>query len=196
MSDKRQFKHIGARLRAERPSPSSGLISAIVARVPERVQHHRRASLRLALVAALAVALVTAVSAVGGVSYATKQVSHAVTAVKSTVSGNSARPTAVSAASQYKGAPVIFRFQPKAACVFQMVTIFGENFFGTFEVDFGGIPAKWFRVLHHGDIIKARVPEGFQDVAPDFITVFTDKGMATSPNALKLKHPGCRGKHL
>jgi hypothetical protein len=195
MSDKRQFKHIGARLRAERPSPSSGLISAIVARVPERVQRHPKASLRLALVAALAVALVTAVSAVGGVSYATKQVSHAVTAVKSTVSGNSARPTAVSAASQYKGAPVIFRFEPKAACVFQVVTIFGENFLGTIEVDFGGIPAKIWSVKHHGDMIKARVPDGFQDVAPDVITVITDKGSADSPHALKLKHPGCKNKH-
>jgi hypothetical protein len=196
MSDKRQFKDIGARLRAERPSPSSGLISAIIARVPERVQRHPKASLRLALASALAVALVTAVTAVGGVSYATHQVSHAVTAVKSTVSGKSARPTAVSASSQYKGAPVITGFEPKAACVFQKVMIFGSNFIGTFEVDFGGIPAKMFHVQHHGDIIKAWVPDGFQDVAPGFIDVFTDKGMATSPHALKLKHPGCKGRHL
>lgn len=92
MNKKRQFKHLGARLRAERPSPSSGLISAIVSRVPERVQHHPKASLRLALAAALAVALVTAVTAVGAVGTVTKQVSHAVVAVKSSVAPSKAPP--------------------------------------------------------------------------------------------------------
>ena len=92
MNEKRQFKHLGARLRAERPSPSSGLISAIVSRVPERVQHHPKASLRLALAAALAVALVTAVTATGAVGVASKQVSHAVVAVKNSVAPSKAPP--------------------------------------------------------------------------------------------------------
>lgn len=49
LSDKQEFKHLGARLRAERPTPRSGLISAIVARIRNRVQHHPKASLRFAL---------------------------------------------------------------------------------------------------------------------------------------------------
>ena len=200
MNEKRQYKHLGARLRAERPSPSSGLIDAIVSRVPERVQHHPKASLRLALVAALAVALVTAVSAVGAVGTVSKQVSHAVSAVKHSVAPTPVPPRppvkkpapagpngAGSGGNVYKGKPQITFFQPKAACVGQMVNIHGKGFKGTTQVTFGGIPAKKFIVLND-NIIHAWVPNGFTGGR---IKVFTPKGVATSDHALKLKFPGC-----
>jgi hypothetical protein len=116
MRDKRELEHLGARLRAERLTPSSRLISAIVGLFPDRVQRRpKAASLRFALAAGLAVALVSAVAAVGGVGYAQKQVTHAVVAVKSTVQStvtlkpsSSARPSAPAAAEdQYAGKTTI-----------------------------------------------------------------------------------------
>jgi hypothetical protein len=211
MNEKRQFKHLGARLRAERPSPSSGLISAIVSRVPERVTHHPRASLRLALAAALAVALVTAVTATGAVGAASKQVSHAVVAVKNSVAPTKAPPKKPApkpsktapkptgpdgeggSGGIYKGKPQILFFRPKAACVGQMVVIHGKGFKpkvgGVTMVTFAGIPAKKFIVLND-KIIHAWVPAGFPDDGGR-IKVFTSKGVATSDHALKHKFPGC-----
>src|SRR4051794_14592161 len=136
MSHKRQFKHLGARLRAERPSPSSGLISAIVGRLPERVQRHPKASFRVALAAGLAVALVSAVSAVGGVGYAKTQVTHAVVAVKSTVKSTvtihpstSVPSLAKSAGKVYKNPPLIrnVRTEPDPTCFTGLLIIKGEN---------------------------------------------------------------------
>jgi hypothetical protein len=203
MNEKRQFKHLGARLRAERPSPSSGLISAIVSRVPERVQrHYPKASLRLALAAALAVALVTAVTAVGAVGYASHQVSHAVIAVKNSVAPTPTppkppvkKPTPAaprplgpdgSGGSQYKGKPKIDFFRPKAACVGQMVAIHGKGFKNATAVTFDGISANF--VVLNDKIIHAWVPNGFTGGR---IKVFTPKGVATSDHSLKLKYPGC-----
>jgi long-subunit fatty acid transport protein len=190
MNEKRQFKHIGARLRAERPSPSSGLISAIVARVPERVEH--RPSLRLALAAALAVALVSAVAAVGGVGYATKQVSHAASAVKNTVSASpkSAVPSANSAASQYGKPPVIRFVTPGATCVGKQITIHGDFLTGATSVTIGGISADFSVKSRH--VIRATVPDGFT-FGP--VTVTTPAGTATSPNPRKLKVKGCHKHH-
>src|SRR4051812_42164856 len=136
MSHKRQFKHLGARLRAERPSPSSGLISAIVGRLPERVQRHPKASFRVALAAGLAVALVSAVSAVGGVGYAKTQVTHAVVAVKSTVKSpvttppsTAVPPLAKSAGKVYKPPPLIrnVRTEPDPTCFTGFLIIKGEQ---------------------------------------------------------------------
>jgi hypothetical protein len=188
MSEKRQFKHLGARLRAERPSPSSGLISAIVARVPERVQHHPKASLRLALAAALTVALVSAVSAVGGVGYATKQVSHAVSAVKHTVApSKSAAPSlAKSASKQYAKAPVIRFVTPRGVCPGQQVTIHGDFLIDATSVTIGGVEAKFSVKSTH--VIRATVPVGFVS-GP--VVVTTPKGTATS-KGLKFKHK-CHG---
>jgi IPT/TIG domain len=188
MSEKRQFKYLGSRLRAERPSPSSGLISAIVARVPERVQHHPKASLRLALAAALAVALVSAVSAVGGVGYATKQVSHAVTAVKNTVSAptKSAAPSAKSASSQYGPKPEIRFVTPKGVCPGQQVTIHGDFLLNATSVTIGGVDAKFSAKSRH--VIRATVPVGFVS-GP--VVVTTPAGTATS-KGLKFKHK-CHG---
>jgi hypothetical protein len=192
MSEKREFKHLGARLRAGRPSPSSGLISVIVARVPERVQHHPKASLRLALAAALAVALVSAVTAVGGVGYATKQVSHAVSAVKNTVSAssNSAAPSAKSASAQYGKAPVIRIVTPGATCVGRQITIHGDFLLGATSVTIGGIDAQFSVKSRH--VIRATVPDGFVG-GP--VTVTTPNGTATSPKDLKLKVKGCHKKN-
>jgi hypothetical protein len=195
MNEKRQFKHLGARLRAERPSPSSGLISAIVSRVPERVQHHPKASLRLALAAALAVALVTAVTAVGAVGTVSKQVSHAVVAVKHSVAPTRTPPrppvrqAPTAAGKQYKGAPVVTGFSPKAACVGQLVVIHGTGFKGTTQVLFGGIAAKF--VVLNDSTIHAWVPHGFTGGR---VTVVTKKGAGMSPHSLKLKFPGCTRK--
>jgi IPT/TIG domain len=203
MNEKRQFKHLGARLRAERPSPSSGLISAIVSRVPERVQHHPKASLRLALAAALAVALVTAVTATGAVGVASKQVSHAVVAVKNSVAPTKAPPKKPakkapakpkpagpdgngSGGSVYKGKPKIDFFQPKAACVGQQVTIHGKGFRFATAVTIDGISADF--VVNNDRIIRAWVPAGFDGGR---IKVFTTKGVATSDHSLKWKFPGC-----
>jgi IPT/TIG domain len=185
MSEKRQFKYLGARLRAERPSPGPGLTSAIVARIPGRVQHRPKASLRLALAAALAVALVSAVAAVGGVGYATKQVSHAASAVKNTVSASpkSAVPSAKSAASQYGPPPVITHVTPGAACAGKQITIHGDFLNGPHPaVTIGGISASFSVKSRH--VIRATVPEGFTGGS---VTVTTDAGTATSPKDLKLK---------
>jgi hypothetical protein len=192
MSEKRQFKHLGARLRAERPSPGPGLISVIVARVPGRVQHRPKASLRLALAAALAVALVSAVTAVGGVGYATKQVSHAASAVKNTVSASpkSAAPSATSAASQYGKPPVITHVTPGATCVGKQITIHGDFLSGATSVTIGGIAANFSVKSRH--VIRATVPEGFTGGS---VTVTTLAGTATSPKALKLKVKGCHHVH-
>jgi hypothetical protein len=137
MSDKRQFKHLGARLRAERPAPRSGLISAIVGRMPARVQRHPKASFRIALAAGMAVALVSAVTAVGGVGYAKSQVTHAVVAVKSTVQStvtlhpsNSAPSVAKSASKTYKFPPIIKSVRTDKAdpgCPGTVLIIKGEN---------------------------------------------------------------------
>jgi len=194
MNDKRDLDNLGARLRAERLSPSSGLMNAIRGLFPARVQRHPRASLRFALAAGLAVALVSAVAAVGGVGYAKKQVTHAVVAVKSTVQStvtlkpsSSARPSApASANKQYKGAPIVTGFQPKAACPGQQITIFGQNFIGTTAVLIGGKSAK-FRV-NNDHIIHAWVPNGFTG-GP--VTVVNKKGQGTAPHSLKLKFKGC-----
>jgi hypothetical protein len=190
MSEKRQFKHLGARLRAERPSPSSGLISAIVARVTERVQHHPKASLRLALAAALAVALVSAVTAVGGVGYASKQVSHAVVAVKNTVSAHptktAAPSSAKSASKQYGKAPVITFVTPRGVCPGQQVTIHGDFLLGATSVTIGGVEAKFSVKSTH--VIRATVPVGFVS-GP--VVVTTPAGMATS-KGLNFKHK-CHG---
>jgi hypothetical protein len=194
MSDKRELERLGARMRSERLTPSSRLISAIVGLFPERVQRRPKASLRFALAAGLAVALVSAVAAVGGVGYAKKQVTHAVVAVKSTVQSTvslkpskSSRPAAPASASvQYKGAPIVTGFQPKAACPGQQITIFGSNFKNVTAVLIGGHSAK-FKV-NNDHIIKAWVPNGFTG-GP--VTVVNNKGPGTAPHSLKLKFKGC-----
>jgi hypothetical protein len=137
MSDKRQFKNLGARLRAERPAPSSGLISAIVGRMPARVQRHPKASFRIALAAGMAVALVSAVTAVGGVGYAKSQVTHAVVAVKSSVQStatlhpsNSAPSVAKSASKTYKFPPIIRNARTNKAdpgCPGHTLQLSGDN---------------------------------------------------------------------
>jgi len=188
MSDQRARDELGERLRANCPAPSSGLISTIVARIPSWVHDRPRASLRLALAAALTVALVTAVAAVGGVGYASKQVTHAVRAVKTTaVPTRSAGPTSVNSASdEYKGRPGIFGFQPQAACIGDRITVMGTNFIGTTSVLLGGISAK-FQVKNDTSLF-AWVPNGFTGGR---ITVTTPKGTVENEHDLKVKHPGC-----
>jgi hypothetical protein len=66
-------------LRASRPQPADELISRIEGRVS--AARPRRSALRYAIPAALTLALVTALAAVGGVSYAATGVSHAAKAV-------------------------------------------------------------------------------------------------------------------
>ncbi len=182
-------KDLGKRLRGRRPSPSSGLINEIVERIPaiaERMPKRRadmpRASFRLALAGALTVALASAVAAVGGVGYASKQVTNAVHAVKST---NSLVP-AKSASVQYKGPPVIDGFRSKAACTGERITVFGANFLGATSVTIGGLPAR-FRV-QSDERLTAWVPSGFTGGT---IAVTTARGTGTSSNSLKLKHPDC-----
>jgi hypothetical protein len=68
-------------LRATRPAPSDELVAKIEARVREARPAYRRSSFRLAIPVALTVAMVAALAAVGGVSYAASSVKHAATAV-------------------------------------------------------------------------------------------------------------------
>jgi hypothetical protein len=169
MSEKRELKNLGARMRAERLSPSSGLMSAIVGRLPARVQRHPRASLRFALAAGLAVALVSAVAAVGGVGYAKEQVTHAVVAVKSTVQStvtlkpsSSARPSApASASKQYKNAPVIRNVRPLPGnpdCPPEGLIITGQNLDTVTLVTVGGVPVKI--ISQNKNHITVKVPAG------------------------------------
>jgi hypothetical protein len=75
----RRSDSLERRLRSERPQPSDALISRIEGRVA--AGRPRRSSLRYAIPAALTLALVTALAAVGGVSYAATGVSNAAKAV-------------------------------------------------------------------------------------------------------------------
>jgi hypothetical protein len=164
MNEKRDLKHLGARLRAERPAPRSGLISAIVARIPDRVQHHPKASLRVALAAGITAALVGAVSAVGGVSYATHQVTHAVVAVQHAAVGKSkprpGRTVPCSGCVQYgKNPPEIKKYQPKKSEVCPtFLKIDGSNLQNVISVTVNGIPASFeIKNAHH---IWVKLPEG------------------------------------
>jgi IPT/TIG domain len=108
------------------------------------VQHHPKASLRFALAAGITVALVAAVSAVGGVGYATHQVSHAVVAVKHAAVGKASPTVAKSAGKQYKNAPVIrnVRGEPDPVCSGGILIITGQNLDSVTEVTVGGTPVK------------------------------------------------------
>ena len=75
----RRSDSLERRLHGERPQPSDALVSRIEGRVAAR--RPRTSSLRYAVPAALTLALVTALAAVGGVSYAATGVSHAAKAV-------------------------------------------------------------------------------------------------------------------
>jgi IPT/TIG domain-containing protein len=169
MSDKRDLERLGARMRAERLTPSSGLISAIVGLFPERVQRRPKASLRFALAAGLAVALVSAVAAVGGIGYAQKQVTHAVVAVKSTVQStvtlkpsSSARPSApASASKQYKNGPVIRNVRPEPGnkdCPPEGLIITGQNLDTVTLVTVGGVPVKI--ESQNKNHITVKIPDG------------------------------------
>jgi hypothetical protein len=68
-------------LRSARPAPSDELVAKIEARVREARPAYRRTSFRLAIPVALTAAMVAALAAVGGVSYAASSVKHAATAV-------------------------------------------------------------------------------------------------------------------
>jgi hypothetical protein len=70
-------RQIERRLRASRPQPSARLMQSLAPRRTPRRQ--------IALAGALTAALLVALSAVGGVSYAANAVNHAVTAAKQTV---------------------------------------------------------------------------------------------------------------
>jgi hypothetical protein len=108
------------------------------------VQHHPKASLRFALAAGITVALVAAVSAVGGVGYATHQVSHAVVAVKHAAVGKASPTVAKSASKQYKNAPVIrnVREEPDPACSGGILIITGQNLGSVTDVTIGGTPVE------------------------------------------------------
>lgn len=69
------------RLRAARPQPSDDLVDRIEARVAETRPRYRRGSFRFAVPAALTVAMISALAAVGGVSYAASSVAGAVQSV-------------------------------------------------------------------------------------------------------------------
>jgi hypothetical protein len=199
MSDKRQHKDLGARLRAERPSPSSGLISAIVGRMPARVQRHPKASFRIALAAGLAVALVSAVSAVGGVGYAKSQVTHAVVAVKSTVKStvtlhpNSAAPTAKSASLVYKNPPIIrsVRTDPQdPGCPGTVLIIKGDNLAHVTVIWIGGPNHEQGPILQqsqHTIVVKIEAN------AKGTITVIGTDGIGTYKKEFIAKK--CKPKH-
>jgi hypothetical protein len=141
MKEKRELEHLGERLRAERLTPSSRLINAIVGRLPERVQRRPRASLRFALAAGLAVALVSAVTAVGGVGYAKKQVTHAVVAVKSAAVGKAGPTLAKSAGKQYKGGPNVVNVRTTGKDCAGLI-LNGQNLDTVTVVTVGGVPVK------------------------------------------------------
>ena len=69
------------KLRAARPQPSDELVSRIEARVSETSPRYSRRSFRYAVPAALTIAMVSALAAVGGVSYAASGVAGAVHSV-------------------------------------------------------------------------------------------------------------------
>ena len=69
------------RLRAARPQPSDELVNRIEGRIAEARPRNRRASFRYAVPAALTIAMVSALAAVGGVSYAASGVASAVSSV-------------------------------------------------------------------------------------------------------------------
>jgi hypothetical protein len=161
MSEKRDFKDLGARLRAERPAPRDGLISAIVARVPDRVRHHPKASLRLALAAGLTAALVSAVAAVGGVGYATHQFTHAAVAVKNAATGQAGPTVAKSAKKQYKGGPVIRNVRPLPGnpdCPPEGLILTGQNLDTVTLVTVGGVPVDI--IAQNKNHITVKVPPG------------------------------------
>jgi hypothetical protein len=70
-----------SRLRASRPQPSDELVSRIEARVSETSPRYSRRSFRYAVPAALTIAMISALAAVGGVSYAASGVAGAVHSV-------------------------------------------------------------------------------------------------------------------
>src|SRR5580765_2394929 len=87
-------RDLDKRLRAERPEPSSDLVSSIVSRFESRSERSRR-GLRVGFAGALTAAALGALAAVGGVSYAATQASHAYSSVKQIVV---AKPTIVNKA--------------------------------------------------------------------------------------------------
>jgi len=70
-----------SKLRAARPQPSDELVSRIEARISETSPRYRRRSFRYAVPAALTIAMISALAAVGGVSYAASSVAGAVDSV-------------------------------------------------------------------------------------------------------------------
>jgi hypothetical protein len=70
-----------SKLRAARPQPSDELVSRIEARISETSPRYRRSSFRYAVPAALTIAMISALAAVGGVSYAASSVVSAVDSV-------------------------------------------------------------------------------------------------------------------
>jgi IPT/TIG domain-containing protein len=192
MNEKRDLKHLGARLRAERPAPRSGFVSAIVARVPDRVRQYPKASLRIALAAGITAALVAAVSAVGGVGYATHQVKQAVVAVQHVAFTKApprppvpARSVPCSSCVQYgKNPPNIVKYQPKKSerCP-TSVKIDGSNLAGVISVTVNGIPANFTVTNDHH--IWVQIPKG-AGLNP---TVVVSNSTGSTSFQLKAKSP-------
>jgi hypothetical protein len=95
------------KLRAARPQPSDELVSRIEARISETRPSYRRSSFRYAVPAALTIAMISALAAVGGVSYAASSVAGAVHSVAKVfapakISGTLTIASATSGGDQYK----------------------------------------------------------------------------------------------
>jgi hypothetical protein len=179
----RTERDLDKRLRAERPEPSSDLVSSIVSRFESRSERSQR-SLRLGFAGALTAVALGALAAVGGVSYAATQASHAYSAVKQVVV---AKPTVVNKAKQpsrptsagktYGITPIINNVSPRKQKCLHKINILGHGFLGTTDVEFNGVPSPfWFVNSEHK--IVARNPCG-SGTGP--VTVTTDGGTATSP---------------
>jgi hypothetical protein len=176
-------RDLGKRLRADRPAPSSDLVNSITSRFESRTESTRR-GLRIGFAGALTAAALGALAAVGGVSYAATQASHAYSAVKQVVV---AKPTVVnkakpphkptSAGKTYGIPPLINNVSPRKQKCLHKINILGHGFLGTTSVEFNGVPSPfWFVNSEHK--IVARNPCG-SGTGP--VTVVTDGGTAVSP---------------
>jgi hypothetical protein len=177
-------RDLGKRLHAERPEASSDLVSSIARRFESRTERSQR-GLRLGFAGALTAVALGALAAVGGVSYAATQASHAFSSVKQVVV---AKPTVAtkqavgskhptSAGKTYGITPLINNVSPRKQKCLHKINILGHGFLGTTDVEFNGVPSPfWFVNSEHK--IVARNPCG-SGTGP--VTVTTDGGTATSP---------------
>ena len=191
------FKHwkhgreldIEAELKASRPAPSRHLVKAIADRVSPRPVPIRSARSRIAFAGVATAAMVAAIGASGGFSYAASSLSTAAKATAHAVhfdagpnlpGSHDAGPGGTSAGAQYLGVPTITKLSATAGVVGSSVTVTGTNLGGITDMTVAGIEIDLSTIVNSStNAVVFKVPDNGGSSAVGPVTVTNPAGTAS-----------------